>query len=164
MAKKGIKLDSNALGNRGESIFEAQVLTLHDGQPLFRPVALGQKWPVADFAVELADKPGCFFLVQVKATQKPIKKIKKKNRLPLDVKSDRIKLLVGSPIPAYLVAVHDKSMKAFLVAPRIPKHIHHIATTSSLGDKKVRDKLYQEVASFWAGITSFSTANSLFAD
>lgn len=106
------QVDTNVLGDRGESIFKLAVTTLHDAQPLFKPAALGEKWPVADFAVELVNRPGRFFLVQVKATQKSIND--RVRRLPVDVKVRDVRLLLSSPMPAYLVVVHEPVSKRFL--------------------------------------------------
>jgi len=61
--------DSNALGDRGESLFFLAATAFHGARPLFRPAALGSKWPTADYAVELVGRPGQFFLVQVKTTR-----------------------------------------------------------------------------------------------
>lgn len=156
-------IDTNTLGDRGESIFRLAVTTLHGGWPLFRPAQLGEKWPVADFAVELLNQPGHFFLVQVKATQKAV--TPRGHRLPLDVKADRIRLLLGSPIPAYLVAVHEPSERAFLAAPRLVRRIRDVTTAFPLNDLKVRLDLHEEVGNFWSNVTSrFSSVRSIFVD
>ena len=44
--------DSNALEDRGESLFFLAATAFHGARPLFRPAALGSKWPTADYAVE----------------------------------------------------------------------------------------------------------------
>jgi hypothetical protein len=152
MPTKWHHIDTNALGERGESIFRLALTTMHDGWPLFRPASLGEKWPVADFAVELVNQPGHFFLVQVKATQKP-------------VKPREGSLLMGSPIPAYLVAVHEPTGKAFLAAPGSGRRVRDVTTAFSLSDSKVRLELLEEVDTFWSRMTSrFSSVRSAFVD
>jgi len=161
------RVDSNAVGERGEAIFEVRIMALHGAKPLFRPTSLGDKWPVADYAVELNGQPGRFFLVQVKATQKPVNPARNATtpRMRIDVKVDRLRLLLQSPIPAYLVAVHEPSEEAFLVAPREARHLRDVTTAFSLKDQRIRLGLHKEVASFWAGVTApFSCAKSIFAD
>jgi hypothetical protein len=157
------RIDTNAIGQRGESIFYLKLSVLHGTRPLFRAAQLGEKWPVIDFAVELYRKPGQLFLVQVKATQMPINPVK--GRLPIDVKPEHVKLLLSSPIPAYLVGVHEPTEEAFLVAPRTLRRIRDITTAFPLSDPKVRIDLCQEVRRFWANMTSpFVSARSTFVD
>jgi len=155
------QIDNNAIGDRGELIFQLCVTSFHGKQPLFRPRDLGQKWPIADFVIELEGKPGFFFLVQVKTTRKPITP---KNRLPVKLGKKLVGLLIESPVPTYLVAVHEPSRETFVVAPRRLKNITNIATTFRLNDPKVRLNLHREVDSFWQGVTRFSTNTSAFAD
>jgi hypothetical protein len=163
MPTKGRYIDTNALGDRGESIFKLALTRLHGGRPLFRPASLGEKWPVADFAVELVNHPGSFFLVQIKATQRPIKP--RRRRLPVDVTADSVSLLISSPIPAYLVAVHEPSEEAFLAAPKSARRISDVTTAFSLNDGQVRLGLRDEVRRFWSRVTApFSSARSIFVD
>ena len=42
----------DALGQRGENLFNILITPFHGNQPLFRPQFLGDKWPVFDFFVE----------------------------------------------------------------------------------------------------------------
>jgi hypothetical protein len=157
------RIDTNAIGQRGESIFYLKLSVLHGTRPLFRAAQLGEKWPVIDFAVELYRKPGQLFLVQVKATQMPINPVK--GRLPIDVKPEHVKRLLSSPIPAYLVGVHEPSEEAFLIAPSAVRRIRDITTAFPLSDRKVRIELRQEVQRFWANMTSpFVSARSVFVD
>jgi hypothetical protein len=156
-----LQIDTNAIGDRGELIFQLSVTAFHGKQPLFRPRDLGQKWPIADFVIELEGKPGFFFLVQVKTTRKPITP---KKRLPVKLAKNLVGLLIASPIPAYLMAVHEPSRETFVVAPRRLKNITNIATTFPLNDPMVRLNLHREVDSFWQGVTRFSTNTSGFAD
>lgn len=68
---------SNALGKRGERIFELAITDLEKFDfPLFNPANLGDKWPVVDYYVELCGITQFipFFFVQVKTTKSPINK------------------------------------------------------------------------------------------
>ena len=60
-------MSNDALGQRGESILYTTITSFHGSAPLFQPAFLGEKWPVADFVVELFDQAGWFALLQVKA-------------------------------------------------------------------------------------------------
>lgn len=140
-------VDTNALGDRGESLFFSTVTKFHGDKPLFRPSSLGAKWPVADFVVEVVDHPGKFFLVQVKATQRPVTRAK---RIWASASKARIQLLLSAPVPVFLAAVDEPNERVFIVRPAKPKHIRSVGTKFCLNDPGVRTKLKEEVISFWA--------------
>lgn len=163
MRKAWARRDTNAIGDRGEAIAALRLQEFHEGSPLFRMAPLGQKWPVSDFAVELVGRPGHLFLLQVKSTQDAIRALDK--RLPTRVAKSRLQMLLSSPMPAYLVGVHEPSEQAFLVAPRKARNLSTISTAFSLADRKVRENLQEEVESFWQGVTPpFLSENSRFVD
>jgi hypothetical protein len=66
-----VAVNRDVLGLRGEALFGALILRSHPTKGfLFRPQFLGDKWPVADFIVELEGVEDIrpFFMVQVRAT------------------------------------------------------------------------------------------------
>ena len=139
-------VDSNALGERGEAIFFVTATTFHGVRPLFRPAALGAKWPVADYAVELVDSPGKFFLVQVKATRGAVSRAE---RIGVDTARERIELLLATPVPTFLAAVDEPNERVFIVRPSGPKRIRSISTAFCLNEAAVRLRLHDEVSAFW---------------
>ncbi|XXT17266.1 DUF4365 domain-containing protein [Sorangium sp. So ce429] len=156
-------VDTNSLGERGEQIAFLALTSLHGNKPLFRPSHLGAKWPVADFVVELDDLPGRVFLLQVKTTQGGIGKWKQ--RISVDVDAERLRLLLGAPMPAYVVAVHEPTKSAYVALPKTSKRIRSLSTKFSLDAPTVRQSLYDEVKKFWTEqATPFAPVNSMFSD
>lgn len=150
--------DTNALGDRGESLFFLAITTFHGLKPLFRPAALGSKWPIADYVVELEGKPGRFFLVQVKTTRQGYLR---NGRLRISIKRNRLELLRSAAVPAYLVAVDERKERAFIVAA--PKAtLASVSTSFSLNDAATRRSLRDEVKAFWD--SSKRPSKSVFKD
>lgn len=147
------RFDTNAVGDRGESLFRLAVTSFHGLKPLFRPAALGDKWPVADFAVELVGHPGYFFLVQVKSTRRSLTKRK---RLPIKVGRGKFNSLVSAQIPAYLIGVHEPGEKIYITAAvtRRSTDVSSVTTKHSLTRRAVRKKLFDEVKRFWSVVRS----------
>jgi len=144
-------IDKDALGARGESIFRSVITKLHGDKPLFRPAFLGEKWPVADFGIELWAHPGKLFLIQVKATSSTVNTQK---RLPIGVAVGRANALYGAPMPSFVVGVHEPSEEAYIVTAdaRRTSRISTIPTKFPLGSATVRQTLHDEVLAFWNGL------------
>jgi hypothetical protein len=140
--------DVNALGYRGEVIFQLALIIFHGERPLFRVVTLGEKWPVADFLVELIDRPGHLFLVQVKSTQQAIARA----GIPVAVNRQRLGMLLRAPLPTYLVAVHEPTEAVYVVRPQ--GDLRHVPQLHSLKEAEVRQNLYNEVAAYWERIAA----------
>lgn len=143
-------LDTNALGERGEAIFFVTATKFHGEKPLFHPASLGAKWPVADYAVELVDSPGKFFLVQVKATQAVVSASR---RIRVSASEDHVRLLLAAPVPTFIAAVDEPNERVFIVRPKKAQRLQSIGTSFLLNDPAVRVKLRDEVASFWNAVS-----------
>lgn len=146
-------IDRNALGDRGEHIFYVAVSRLHGERPLFRPVLLGGKWPVADVAVELEGEPGMFFLAQVKTSSRGYTT---SERLRIHAPQEGLQSLANAPVPTYIIGVDEPGEKVFLAAVRgtVTRSRASITTAYSVNDASVREKLYQEVRVFWVKVRS----------
>jgi hypothetical protein len=142
------RIDSNALGDRGEAILVAILTTFHGKRPLFRPVLLGAKWPVADLAVELVGRPGAFFLVQAKSTRQGLNR---NRRLRAGVSLKHFNSLVTTKVPTYIVGIDDHGEAAFISAALTRRRatLSSLCTRFPLREEAVRLKLFDEVASFW---------------
>ncbi|NYE61250.1 hypothetical protein FHW58_002457 [Duganella sp. 1224] len=141
------KKDQNAIGERGESIFFTRITALHGPRPLFKPAFLGDKWAVADYAIELVGHPGRYFLVQVKATTNGVNAM---GNLKAQVEHFRYQKLVNAWIPTYVVGVDDSTEEAYVCATRPLKGgLSSIKTSFPLRDPIVRQQLYDEVLAFW---------------
>ena len=142
--------DTNALGERGEAIFFVTATKFHGEKPLFHPASLGAKWPVADYAVELVDSPGKFFLVQVKATRAVVSA---SGRIRVSASEDHVRLLLAAPVPAFIAAVDEPNERVFIVRPKKAQRLQSVGTSFLLNDPAVRVKLRDEVASFWNAVS-----------
>lgn len=134
-------------------------------RPLFRVVALGDKYPVADFLVDALDANGsaighCF--VQVKGT---LNSSPTAARLTVDVPSVLFNRLVGLPVMSYLLAVDVPAEEAYLVAAwrERKKPVSSVTRAFPLSDEAVKIGLHQEVAAYWAGHLS-APRTSRFTD
>jgi hypothetical protein len=144
--------DRNALGDRGEAIFYVAATKFHGDRPLFRPILLGGKWPIADAAVELVDQPGMFFLVQVKSSARGFSTDGSRLRIAAD-RTD-LQMLADAPLPTYLIGVDEPGENVFLAAVhgRIRKGRTSISTKHSLQSSDVRQRLFEKVKTFWQAI------------
>lgn len=155
-------IDRNSLGNRGEAILVVALLAFHGRAPLFRPAALGEKWPAADYAVELVGKPGRFFLIQVKSTRRGMQK---NGRLQIRVGKARYNALASTPVPRYVVGIDDQREGAYIWAAvrRRNKQVSSLTTAHSLKLESTRSKLFREVDMFWDAVGRTHFASSAFS-
>jgi len=157
------ELDRNLLGDRGESILKFVLLTFHGKAPLFRPADLGGKWPVADYVVELLGKPGRFFLIQVKSTQRGIQK---NGRLRIQVGMDKYNALASTTVPRYIVGIDDAKEDAYICAARTCRtsQLSSLTTAHSLKLPQTRRILFEEVDAFWKAVGRKHFSSSAFSD
>lgn len=151
MTRQSPGIDTNALGERGESILNTILMTFHDATPLFKPVFLGGKWAIADFAIELVGRPGAFFLIQAKST---INGTNTKGRLKIAVPKDKYNALASTPIPSYVVGINDPDETAFICAAMNPRRakLSSLCTLYPLRNAEVRQRLFNEVNAFWSSV------------
>lgn len=146
-------VDRNALGERGELIVHVRLAAFHGAAPLFRSARLGDKWPVADFAVELIDRPGCFALVQAKSTRAGADA---RGRLPVTVGHGALAALTSAPVPTYIVGVDEPNEEAYIVAAHGPVEagVSSVPTLHPLSDPGTRRSLRDDLMRFWAAVTT----------
>ncbi|WP_254433100.1 MULTISPECIES: DUF4365 domain-containing protein [unclassified Dolichospermum] len=93
----------DALGQRGERIFEVLITKFHlDTSPIFKPQFLGDKWQYVDFIVELVGAGSYipYFFVQVKTTRQGYSK--KDKRLKVKVEKESIIGIASYLAPTYI--------------------------------------------------------------
>lgn len=146
-------VDKNALGERGELIVHVRLAAFHGMAPLFRSARLGDKWPVADFVVELIDRPGCFGLLQVKGTRAGLDA---RGRLPVKVSHSALAALTAAPVPTYVVGVDEPTEEAYIVAAHGPVEagMSSVPTLHPLSDAGTRSALRDDLVRFWDAVTT----------
>lgn len=146
-------LTTNQAGRLAELIAQTK-LSLPVGRgfrrALFRPVALGDKYPACDLIVDVIDindESKGFFFVQVKGTQS----FRPGSRLKVDIDQVRYNRLVATRAPAYVIGVDLITESAYIVAAdrKSTAPVPSISTRYSLSDPTVKIDLYREVLAFW---------------
>ena len=142
-----------SIGKRGHSIVESRLLDFSaTGKPLFRLVAIGEKWPTTDLYVELlgaGKKVLPYFFIQVKATKEGFQK--KNGNLKVKLKKVDIARLAAIPAPTYLVGVEvTNDRDAFILSVRTTKKksLSSIPRAHDLSYANLK-LLYNEVKDFW---------------
>jgi hypothetical protein len=145
---------SNAIGARGEAIFESIMTKFHGILPLFRrPIHLGEKWPSIDYVCELIGpwktaRP--FFFVQVKTTKSGYTRVGR--RLKVGISKKRARALTFYKVPVYLVGVDAESEQVYIVgASGRVGGLSSMHTGTKL-DVSGRRKLWNEVREFWTKV------------
>lgn len=143
----------NAIGARGETIFQSVLTKFHGKLPLFRVSFLDGKWPMIDFVVELEGtwstrRP--FFLVQVKTTTQGYTP---DDRLKVSIPRKKATALRAYRVPAYIAGVDLHSEEVFVAAALGPK----VGALSNLGtsgllDAQGRKRLWLEVRDYWSSV------------
>ena len=158
-------INKDALGERGEAIFRL-LITEFDGAPgpAFRPYFLGDKWPVADFIVELIGVTAAtpYFFVQVKATRAGY--TKQRRRLRITVNSGSVASLAAYPAPTYIVGIDEETREGFLVSARRGRstNVSSVSTQFPL-NAAIRRALWEEVKGYWDALPA-PGLDSQFAD
>jgi hypothetical protein len=147
--------ERDAIGERGEDIFKAEIGPFHGRLPLFRARHLGDKWPLLDFVVELIGpwkKRRPFFFVQVKATRRGYTKAPDE-RLKVGLPRTKVFPLAGYRVPVYLVGVDVKEERAFVISAR-GKSVTSLTNMHTAFEltKATRRALWNEVRKHWASM------------
>lgn len=121
-------------------------------RPLFRAMPLGDKYPTADFLVDVIgpdDLPTGFFFVQVKGTTIASTTAP---RIAIDVSQERFNRLVRLAAPAFLLAVDVGAERTYLTAATKPRKsaVASMSKAFPAFEDQVRIQLYQEVCAFWS--------------
>jgi hypothetical protein len=147
---------SDFIGGRGEAIAYSRLTQLcrEDDSPYFWPHYLGEKCQTFDFLVELvdADEMTPFFFVQVKATRKGYTKTQRPPRLRVEVSDEDVRRMSAYPAPTYLVGVHEREERAFVVSVHgdMREAISSVTTGHELTCETLK-LLWDEVRDFWKG-------------
>lgn len=147
---------SDFVGGRGEAIAFTRLTRIcrADDLPYFWPHYLGEKCPAFDFLVELIDagEKTPFFFVQVKSTRKEYTKTQTPPRLRVEVSDTDVQRLAAFPAPTYVVGVHEKDERAFVVSVygEMREAIPSITTGHELTCDTLK-LLWDEVWEFWHG-------------
>ena len=140
---------NDAIGERGEAIFKVAMTAIHGARPLFWTAFLGEKWPSADFFVELVTHKGprMFFFVSVKATRRGVNA---NHRLRVHVSAQDIRRLHKYLAPTYIAGVDEKTEQTYLVSANgeARKQLSSMSTAFPL-DALHRERLREEVIQFW---------------
>jgi len=147
---------SDDIGDRGESIFQVRITNyVLGGDPLFRPVVLGAKYPTLDFFVELLGLPSgqvAYFFAQVKATSRGYTR-RPPERLKVSVSQGDIDRMLSYPGPTYVVGIDQTPdrERAFIAAVSGPSMsgIQGLTTRYPLNPANLRT-LWEEVAIYWS--------------
>ena len=142
----------DALGQRGERIFEVLITKFHlDTSPIFKPQFLGDKWQYVDFIVELVGAGSYipYFFVQVKTTRQGY--TKNENRLKVKVKEESVIGIASYPAPTYIVGIDDIQEVGYLVSANgeNSKSLSSLSTNFPI-NKQNREILWHEVNNFWS--------------
>jgi hypothetical protein len=149
------KLSTDYVGDLAERLADI-ALFLPVGKPfnrpLFRLVALGKKYPTADFLVDALDSNDTvlgYFFIQVKGTAQASPTAP---RITIDVERDQFNRLVRLPIPAYVIAVDIQTEQSYLIAACRTRRtaVSSVTKAFPLSDDAVKIALYREVTAFWS--------------
>jgi hypothetical protein len=144
----------NQIGRHAELI-TAELLSRPVGPPFRRPllrvVFLGDKYPTADFLVDILDPSdnSCgFCFLQVKGTTGGSTTA---TRMKADVPVDKFNRLCRLPAPAYLLAVDLFTRDAYLTAAcRVrTTSVSSVTKKFPISQDSVKIGLYREVLNFW---------------
>ena len=140
----------DALGQRGERIFEVLITKFHsDDGPIFKPQFLGDKWQYVDFIVELVGAVSCvpYFFVQVKTTRQGCTK---NNRLNVKVEKKSVIGIASYPAPTYIVGIDEIKEVGYLVSANGENltSLSNLSTKFPINEKN-RQLLWDEVNDFW---------------
>jgi hypothetical protein len=141
------------IGERGQWLFCLLMTQICPGRnaPYFRPRFLGDKYPTFDYLVELVGREAYFFFVQVKSTRQGLRRGRGGNRLRVNVDREDVQRMAASPIPAYLVGIHEPGEVGYLLSMNEQRQ----AGFGGLPAKHRLDcdnleRLWVEVERFWA--------------
>jgi hypothetical protein len=142
---------SDAIGRRGEAIFVVLMTEFHSARgPIFRPQFLGDKWPVADYLVEL-ERAGSqipYFFVQVRTTREGY--TKRERRLRVRASQEQLATLAAYPAPTYIVGIDELEEVGYIVSANGERRgwMSSLSTHFPI-DRRNRRLLWNEVRAFW---------------
>ena len=139
----------NEIGELGENIVRVCLTRETSHGFLFRLKHLREKWPRADFFVEIIDDANrpLFFIAQVKATTKGISN----SKLQIYCNRNKLNELAKYPAPTYLIGVDVNTEIAYatFIKNGTRRHLSGLHTNFELNNLNLQ-LLYDEVKKFWA--------------
>lgn len=141
---------NNAIGDRGESIFNTRVTQ----DNLFKVYFMGEKAPIVDFLLEiLDDATPYYFMVQVKGTTQGYQV---DGNLQASVEESKMIKLLERKMPTYVAGVDVNDEIVYLCPafdintryPSIPTN-HYLKLSDKPGSRATLDLLKQDVINFW---------------
>ncbi len=154
------------IGGRGEAIAFARLARIwraDTDQPYFWPRYLGEKGQLFDFLVELVGvtEQTPFFFVQVRSTRKDFTK-QTPPRLRVEVSQLEVRRMVAYPAPTYVVGIHEREERAFVIAVHgdMSEAIPSLTTAHELNNGETLRRLWEEVRDFWQGRDMTRTESS----
>jgi hypothetical protein len=143
-------LERNSLGQRGEDIFKVLITEFVGTKPLFRPVHLGEKYPLLDFYVEVIGERRIrsYFFVQVKTTNTSINRRSK--NLSVRLSKEHLNKLAKIPAPTFLVGIDNKKENGYLLSILQPSNngISMLKLDYPINVRNLR-LLKREIVDFW---------------
>ena len=149
-----IEMNIDSIGTSGEDIAK----TIFGYLSIFRVVFLGERCPIVDFYVEIANDKECpySFLVQVKTTTS---ELDERGRLLVEVPYEKYKALCHRPIPTYLGGVNLNNHTLF-VRPAFceTEHVSFIEPKMVLGLHDILDcgskllTIKRDVINYWENL------------
>lgn len=135
----------NEIGEKGEKIFNLNISRDYT----FRPMHLGEKWPVSDFYVELiGTKKTMFFIVQIKATEQGLNR---NGALRVKLPKKKLHLLNSYYCPTFIGGVDNKTEKVYLQAINKNKRVGMSSLPTKFELNKANRKLlFDEIVKFWS--------------
>jgi hypothetical protein len=141
-------MSQNNIGDLGEAIFNVAISRGF----LFKPMFLGEKWPIADFYVELIDDSDrvMFFIVQIKATNQGYLK---NGNLRVQLPKKKLHELNGYNCPTYLAGIDNENERVFMksINKNKRKSIPSLESSFELNQANLKI-LYEDVKLFWKGV------------
>lgn len=145
-------MNTNLIGDRGESIFNTRI-TEHE---MFNVYFLSAKAPIVDFLIEIADEATPFqCLVQVKSTSQGY--LKRNGKLRAKVPVDKMQKLINRPLPTYVAGVDLKNEKVYICpafndanayTSSIPI-THILDKQNTVATQQTLDMLKQDIIEYW---------------
>jgi hypothetical protein len=148
-------MDTNDIGNRGETIFASRISANYD----FKVYFMGEKAPIGDFILEINDENTPYeCMVQVKGTTQGYNV--GDGRLKAKVEPSKLQKLLNRPLPTYVAGV-DVDREEVYIAPvftvahdytaTIPVG-HKLALNDPVASQTTLNALKQDIINFWTHV------------
>lgn len=164
----------NRIGKRGEALCYTQMtrrveipgqIIPADGY-LFEAQFLGEKWPFADYYVELQGADPAinpYFFVQVKTSTRGY--TRRDGRLKVQAEAQKVQGLAAYPAPTYIVGIDEVNEQSYVVSANGENmtSLSSLSTAFPLLDAGNRWALWNEVLAYWQP-PAYPKLASAFAD